>query len=285
MKRSLKLLWIGLKRHPSRFLKSWFLAYSAVWTIMSSFAFFFPVLRPTSWSLLVVGVLALMAIGSLLWGFYRVFPKRKVQIRMQSIDTTISVEFGDLFEAEGGKAIAVNEFFDSQLGEPVARRSLHGQLIERKFQDHPETFDKLVAEELRNEPFEEVERTGGNNKRYEIGTTAVIKIGAERFFFPALSKTDVGTFKAYCDVPILLKALDGLWSAVRTRAGGERVSVPLIGGGLSGIGLPPYQLLQMIILSIIIANKNDHIRSEICIFIARELMEEIDLDTLESQWS
>ncbi len=95
---------------------------------------------------------------------------------MQSIDTTINVEFGDLFEAEGGKAVAVNEFFDSRLGEPVARRSLHGQLIERKFQDDSERFDKLVAEELRNKPFEEVERTGGNNKRYEIGTTAVIRV-------------------------------------------------------------------------------------------------------------
>ncbi|MGI8866551.1 MAG: macro domain-containing protein [Rubrobacteraceae bacterium] len=79
--------------------------------------------------------------------------------------------------------------------------------------------------------------------------------------------------------------MDGLWSAVRTRAGGEPMSVPLIGGGLLSIGLPPYQLLQMIILSIIIASKNGHIRSEIRILIARGLMEEIDLDALESQWS
>lgn len=284
MKRSPKLLGIGLKRYPFRFFKSWFLAYSAVWTVTSSLAFFFPILRPSSWSFWVIVVLVLTVIGSLFWGFYRVLPLQSVQLRMQSIDTTINVEFGDLFKAEGGKAIAVNEFFDSQLGEPVARRSLHGQLIERKFQDHSERFDELIAEELKDETSEEVERPGGNKKRYEIGTTAVIGVGAEQFFLPALSKTDVDTYKAHCNVPMLLKALDGLWSAVRIRAGGERVSVPLIGGGLSGIGLPPYQLLQMLILSIIIANKSGHILSEIHIFIAPALREEIDLDTLDSQW-
>lgn len=285
MKFSPKLLRIGLKRHPLRFMKLWFLAYSAVWTITSSLAFFFPALRPSSLNLWVVSVLVLMALGSLLWGLCRVLPQQSVQIRMQSIDTTINVEFGDLFRAEGSKAIAVNEFFDSQLGDPVARSSLHGQLIEQKFQDHSEKFDELIVEELKNEPSKKVERPGGKNRKYEIGTTAVIKVGAERFFLPALCETDVGTHKAHCDVPMFLEALNGLWSAVRTRAGGEPVSVPLIGGGLSGIGLPPYQLLQMIILSIIIASKNGHIRSEIRILISREFMEEINLDTLESQWS
>lgn len=285
MKLSPKLLRIGLKRHPFRFIKLWFLAYSAVWTIISSLAFSFPALRPSSLNLGVVVVLVFIVLGSLVWGLYRVLPQQSVQIRMQSIDTTVNVEFGDLFKAEGSKAIAVNEFFDSQLGNPVARRSLHGQLIEGMFQDHSERFDELVNEELTDEAFEEIERPDGKNRQYKIGTTAVIKVGAERFFLPALCKTDVGTYKAYCDVPMFLKALDGLWSAVRTRAGGEPVSVPLIGGGLSGIGLPPYQLLQMIILSIIIANKNGHIRSEIHIIILQEYMEEIDLDTLESQWS
>lgn len=226
-----------------------------------------------------------MAIGSLLWGLYRVLPPSGVRIRMKSIDTTVHVEFGDLFKAPGSKAIAVTEFFDSQLGDPVARRSLHGQLIEQMFQDHPERFDNLVNEELRDEPFEEVQRPDGKKKRYEIGTTAVIDVGVEKFFLPALCKTDVSTYKAYCDVPMLLTALDGLWSAVRIRAGGQRVSVPLIGGGLSNIGLPPYQLLQLIILSIVMANKKGHIRSEIHIILASELMEEIDLNTIEGQWS
>ncbi len=285
MKQLFKYLGVGLKRHPFRFFKSWFLAYSATWTVLSSLAFFFPVLRPSSWSVWISLGLALMVVGSLFWGLYRVRSRRSVRIRIKSIDTTVEVMFGDLFEAEGLKAIAVNEFFDSTLGEPVARSSLHGQLIERMFQDRSEQFDKLVDEELRDILYEEAEHLPGKRRKYPIGTTVVVDAGADRFLLPALCNTDVDTYKAYCDIPMLLRALEGLWSTVRTRAGGQRVSVPLIGGGLSGIGLPPYQLLQLIILSIVMANKEGHIRSEIHIILERKLIDEIDLDTLESQWS
>lgn len=285
MKRTFRHLGVGLKRYPFRFFKSWFLAYSTAWTILSSLAFFFPALRPASWSVWVVIGLSLMVVVGLPWGLYRVYPQRRAQIRMKPIDATVEVEFGDLFEAQGMKAIAVNEFFDSQLGAPVARPSLHGQLIERIFQDRPEQFDQLIDKELRGIPFEEAERPAGRRKRYAIGTTPVIGVGAEQFLLPALCKTDVGTYKAYCDIPMLIKALDGLWSAVRNRAGGQPVSAPLIGNGLSGIGLPPYQLLQLMILSIIMANKEGHIRSKIRIVLDDELMEEIDLETLENQWS
>lgn len=285
MKQSFELMGIGLRRHPFRFFKSWFLAYSAMWTAISSLAFFFPVLRPTSWSVWVVlGLAAMFAIG-ILWGLYRIRPRQRARIHLKPVDTKIEVEYGDLFKVEGIKAIAVNEFFDSRLGEPVARSSLHGQLIERMFQDRTEQFDKLIDEELRSQSFEEVESIAGKKKRYPIGTTPIVDVGDERFLLPVLCKTDVDTYKAYCDVPILLTALDGLWSTVRNRAGGKRVSVPLIGSGLSGIGLPPYQLLQLIVLSIVIASKKGHIRSEIHIILSRELVGEIDLDTLENQWS
>ncbi len=286
MKQTFGHLTLGLKRYPFRFFKALFLAYSATFTVISSLAFFFPILRPSSWSAWAVILgLVLMIVGSIFWGLYRIYPRRTITIRMKAIDVTVEVKFGDLFEAPGIKAIAVNESFDSELGQPVARSSLHGQLIERMFQDHPEQFDKLIDETLRSIPFEEAERPSGKVRRYPIGTTAVVDAGVDRFLLPALCKTDVDTYKAYCDIPMLLRALEGLWATVRSRAGGQRVSVPLIGGGLSGIGLPPYQLLQLIILSIIMANKNGHIRSEIHIILARELMEEIDLDTLERQWS
>ncbi|MBA3475107.1 MAG: hypothetical protein H0T57_18110 [Rubrobacter sp.] len=219
VKRIIRYLGIGLKRYPLRFFKSWFLAYSAIWTILSSLAFFFPILRPTSWNVwIVLGLLSMVMVG-LLWGLYRVRPRRSVQIRMKPIDVTIEVAFGDLFTTQGIKAIAVNEFFDSSLGEPVARSSLHGQLIERMFQDRPEQFDELVDKELRSTQFEETKRSAGRKRKYPIGTTPVVDVGTERFLLPALCETDVETYKAYCDIPMLLMALDGLWSTVRTRAG------------------------------------------------------------------
>jgi hypothetical protein len=163
----------------------------------------------------------------------------------KSIDTAIEVEFGDLFEAHGPKVIPVNEFFDSELGDPVLPHSLHGQLIGRLLGGHPASIDALVEEELKGQAHEQVTRTKGKEKRYPIGTNPILKVGDERFFLLALCHTDLATLKASCDVPTLWKALTGLWSEGRTRAGGAPVSVPLIAGGLAGIGLPPSQLLQL----------------------------------------
>jgi hypothetical protein len=280
----LKRFGVWFRRQPSRFFISAFVAYSVIWTLLESLAFFIPSLKPEGW-LAFSGMLIAIGLISLGWGARRVSPPQHIKVRIKAINTTIEVEFGDLFEAQGLKVIPVNEFFDSELGEPVARRSLHGQLIERYFGSHPASFEALVDEELKDETSETITRKDGRDKRYPIGTTPVIKVGEDRYFLTALCHTDPSTCKACCDVPTLWRALTGLWSAVRIRAGGDPVSVPLIGGGLSGIGLPPFQLLQLILLSIVSANKESHIASTIHIVLPRDSFEEIDLNALVSHWS
>ncbi len=276
----LKRLVVGFRRQPFRFFASAFVAYSVVWTVLESLSFLFPSLKPEGWL-----TFSVMAFFSTCWGFSRILARQQIQLRIKSIDTTIEVGFGNLFESQGLKVIPVNEFFDSKLGQHVAPLSLHGQLINRHFGGHPASFETLVDEELKDETPEIITRTSGKEKRYPIGTTPVIKVGDERFFLPALCYTNVDNFKASCDVPTFWKALAGLWIAVRNQAGGEAVSVPLIGGGLSGIGLPPSQLLQLILLSIVSASKESHIASPICIVLPHDRFEEIDLNALDNHWS
>lgn len=280
----LKRFGVGFRRQPSRFFVSAFVAYSVIWTLLESFTFFAPSLKPEGWLTFAVMLIAigLISIG---WGAYRVLPPQRIEVHFNVINTTIEVEFGDLFEAQGIKVIPVNEFFDSEIGEPVAPSSLHGQLIERRFGSHSASFEALVDEELKDTTPETVTRKDGREKRYPIGTTPVIKVGEECFFLTALCHTDPVTCKAWCDVPTLWRALSELWSSVRNRAGGEPVSVPLIGGGLSGIGLPNSQLLQLIMLSIVSANKERHIASTILIVLPRNSFKEIDLNALTSHWS
>lgn len=269
---------LGLRRHFLQFVISGIFAYSTTWTVVSSLSLFFQGLRTASWAVLPI------VVGSLIFGLYWVYARQSIQIRINSLNTTINVAFGDLFKAPGMKVIPVNEFFDSQLGAPVSYLSLHGQLINHKFDNSPQNFDQQVSQDLQAAQYQKVPRKFGNTKKYPIGTTAVVEVRGDSFLLPAISRTNINTYKAYSDAPTLLTALEGLWSTVRTRAGGEPVSVPLIGTGLSGIGLPPYQLLQLIILSVIIANKEEHISSEIHIILDPKLMEEIDLETLDKQW-
>lgn len=280
LKRFFAGLMLGFRRHYWRFFATIVFIYSTIWTVLDSSAFFFPSFEPRGWR-----IAGLMLLAGILIGLWRVFPSRRAQIRIKAIDVTIEVEFGDLFESPHPKVVSVTEFFDSEIGQPVSPRSVHGQLINRCFGGQSAAFDAVVERELASEHYEDVPRSKGKNKRYRIGTTPLIQVGNDRFFLCALCHADTVTLKAYCDVPTLWEALDKLWSTVRNRAGGETVSLPLIGGGLSGIGLPPSQLLELILLSVVDFSKRQHIASPIHIVLSPECFEEIDLDMLERHWS
>ena len=88
--------------------------------------------------------------------------------------------------------------------------------------------------------------TSGNPKRYKIGTTASIDIGPKRYLLFAFAKTDINTLKAYATVHELWDALAGLWGSVTVRSNGEPVYIPLVGSGLSGVGLPARNILQIL---------------------------------------
>jgi len=201
MKQFIKQLAIGFSRQIWRFFASAFIAYSVIWTVLESLSLLFPTLKPEGWIYFLA-----MIVAGLVWGTYRVFPRQRIHLRFKAIDTTIEVEFGDLFQSQGLKVIPVNEFFDSDLGDHVSPRSLHGQLINRFFGSYPAAFDALVEKELKDKPHDSLNRKSGKEKRYPIGTTPVIKVDEDRFFLPGLCHTDINninTLKASCDVPTL----------------------------------------------------------------------------------
>ena len=58
-------------------------------------------------------------------GMGKVWKPSKIDICVANCNSTIEVVFGDLFEQDGIRVIAVNEFFDSELGKPVSDKSVH----------------------------------------------------------------------------------------------------------------------------------------------------------------
>lgn len=271
---------LGLRRNWFRVALTTFFVYSGLWTILESLSFLLSWLRPEGLSAFLA-----MAGAGLIVGIVRELPPLGIRLRNKAIDATVEVEFGDLFDSQDYKVIPVNEFFDSQLGNHVSPLSLHGQLIKRYFNGHAAQFEAQVDSSLKGEPYKVFARATGREKCYSIGTTPKIEVGDEVFFLPVLTHTDLSTLKASCDVPTLWEALMGLWKSVRNGAGGAPVAVPLIGGGLAGIGLPPSQLLDLILLSITSASKESPIGSTIHIVLSEKCFEEIDLRGLNKHWS
>jgi hypothetical protein len=270
----------GIRRHPLAWIVAAFLAYSALWTILDSVGSFFPPIGPKG----VAAYLSLVVV-SIAIGLWRSLPPTGVRFRIPTTNTILQIEFGDLFAAPGLRVVSVNEFFDSDLGDHVSPRSLHGQLLTRAFGGHPQSFDALVEQSLEGRPFEHVSRRSGRTRRYPLGTTAVIPVNNGRYLLPAVCKTDQSTLKASATVPELWIALEGLWGEARLAAGGDVVSLPLLGGGLAGIGLPPAQHLQLLILSVVSATKHQHITNEIRIILSPSCLDEIDLAPIQREWS
>jgi len=83
---------------------------------------------------------------------------------------------------------------------------------------------------------------------------------------------------------MLLDALDGLWKFARIKSDGEPLNLPLVGGGLSRIGLPARDLLNLIILSAIKETKVKEIAKTIRIVLHPSLFEEVDLREVKMHW-
>jgi hypothetical protein len=275
----LKAIWLGLKRRPGGFLVSMFLAYSAIWTVVESAAYFLVELKLQGGkyylTLLLLSIFAASA---------RAYQRSRIQFKVGHSNTAINVYFGDLFSSGGYQAIPVNEYFDSELGLPVSPNSLHGIVLERFFGGHPAAFDQLVSTDLAGKTAKTVTRTGGKSLSYPIGTTASIRTRSHHFLLFALCTTEQGTFKASAGLSELVTAFEGLCARARLTLGGEKLVVPLAGSGLAGIGLPPQHLLQVILLLLVNESKKAQFALEVDVVLHPGRFEEIDLHLIEALW-
>ncbi len=278
--RSLMDLWRGVSRHPWRTAGLSYLAFAALFTIFQAVNFFDKKIKFEG--LLYFAGLVLL---SIIFAFWRVWKPSKIQIEIDHTNTIIEVAFGDLFKSHGIKIISVNEFFDSKIGKPVSAKSLHGAFLKLGFGGHPESFDTQIDSELTKIPFDDVpQKVEGKTKKYPIGTTAVVTVNEDAYILFALSKTDPATCKASSDVTLMWVALHGAWQRARIESGGHDVNIALVGGGLSGLGLPTRDLLNLIILSAITETKSQEITRLIRIVLHRDRFEDLDLRDVKKHW-
>src|SRR5207253_9327562 len=142
---------------------------------------------------------------------------------------------------------------------PVSEKSVHGVFIRKCFGGGVESLDLQIEQELASSKFKHVDKAEGKAKRYSLGSTAVINVNGQRYLLFALTTVDPITLKADADVTMMWIGLHDVWQRARNECNGERLNLPLIGHGLSNIGLPPRDLLNLIILSVITEPKANQI--------------------------
>jgi len=276
---SLKDLWRGVVGHPWKTPVYVFTAFSVLFTIVKGINEFFPGVKIEGPFAFTVVILL-----SVVFGLKKVWKPSTADIKIANTNTTIEVIFGDLFAQDGIRAIAVSEFFDSKLGKPVSDSSLHGIFLKKCFGGHPEPFDKQVDEQLRDAAWTNIAKSEGKSKCYPIGTSVLIMVDKDRYIAFAFAKADPDTCKAYSDVTMMWVALSELWQRVRIESGGSPINLPLVGSGLSGLGLPTRDLLNLIILSAITETKAKQITQKIRIVLHRDRFDDLDLREVQAHW-
>lgn len=277
--KSLNDLWRGIYHHPLKTVQYIFTSFSVIFTLIKMITHFVPGIKIEGFIPLTVAML--ISVG---FGLKKIWKPSKIEIKVANSNTVIEVIFGDLFEQNGLRAIAVNNFFDSKIGKPVSDKSLHGMFLQKCFGGHPEPFDKQVDEQLKQVQSSEAKKIDGKTKSFPIGTTALVNVNQDRYLVFALSKTNPETCKASSNVSMMWDALHELWQRTRIESGGHDLNLPLIGSGLSGLGLPTLDLLNLIILSAITETKSKEVTQRIRIVMHRDRFDDLDLRDLKKHW-
>ena len=257
-----------------------FAAYGALWTAAEPLGAVLENCKPEG-----IYWYGAMISASIVLGLWKCWPKNHVEFKIPGSDSSIGIEFGDIFEDGSVVVIPVNEYFDGLLGDHVSETSLHGQFIKNVLGGQASTFFDLTSRDLKSAPSEEVHRENGRCAKYQIGTVARADVNGKRFLLAALSRTDVVSLKASATLHELWDCLAGIWNGVRNFSNGNSVKIPLLGSGLSGVGLPPKNLIEIIVTSFLYFTKEQKIADKVTLVLPDRLKREVDLITVKRSWT
>ena len=230
----------------------------------------------------ILSILIFLADGYLISGFL----KRKITVLSNSFDTTITVRFGDIFSHKGWTAISVNDFFDSIVDDDlVSRQSSHGAVISQFWHGDSHRWERQVHDDLENLEYEYVPRNRGNRKEYSIGTTARASASHHDFLFVALSQTNIDDNVTRARVEDLMVAVRGLLVKGRAVCANKPLIIPLLGSGLSRVGIKSELLVDLILAVAFEETKLSKITDSIVIVLPMDRRTEIDLRAISGSVS
>lgn len=147
--------------------------------------------------------------------------------------STVDIKVGDIFAQEGLKAIAFNEFFDTQVDDRIiSGTSINGVFITKHVPDLGVLNDHIDSYGFDPDAIEEdhVDRKEGRRTRYRLGTICVY----EDFLLTAFSKFD-STNKASLTMAEYLEFLIAFWDRVNRVYSQRSVSTTIFGSGITRI--------------------------------------------------
>lgn len=226
-----------------------------------------------------IGLLALIYLVTWIWSNNL----NKIDINVEGSDVTIKV--GDIFAEQGLKAIAFNEYFDTQVDNKIiAESSLNGIFI-NKYLDIPVLE---LDRHIEHYPFDDSEKLGinsarklGKKARHQIGTICVYK----EFLLTAFTKFDDEN-KAVLTMPEYLEFLINFWDKVNNVYAQKSVCTTIFGSGITRIkghkSISDEDLLKIMLWTFRISEMRFKHPARLTVVIHKEKIDKINLLDIKS---
>ncbi len=206
-----------------------------------------------------------------------------ININIEGSDVTIKV--GDIFQQPGLKAIAFNEYFDTQVDNTlIGQKSLNGVFITKELKEPISELNRHIE----NYAFEENEfleinnsRKQGKQKKYQIGTICVYK----DYLLTAFSKFDQNN-KAQLTMPEYLEFMINFWDKVNKVYAQKSVSTTIFGSGITRIkghkNIADEDLLKIMLWTFRISEMRFKYPAKLTIVIHKDKIKQINLLDIKS---
>ncbi len=247
----------------SGFGKTFLAALGGLWLIVDPITFLSPDSVPKG-----ADKFALLLVFAMVIAIWFAWPRRVVSASIPGADVKVTILVGDLFDAKDNVVIGVNDVFDTHIGDDIiSPRSVQAQFVQNRLDGSVPAFDRLIEAALEGTTFEvDPQKTRGKNARYPMGTVIETSQKGIRHFLSAYCRMGAN-LKAQTSVCTLIHALDELWEKVRNSGQNQGVSMPVLGSDFGRIGLTQTQLIQILVLSFVNANRLQHVAPELTIYV------------------
>jgi hypothetical protein len=225
-------------------------------------------------------VLMLFTTYIIMW----IIANRQTKTTLNINNSTLTIKTGDIFEEEGLKVIAFNEYFDTQVDNRIiAENSLNGEYIKSKITDLNE-FDNLINNDAHlNERVLDTNnsRHYGKKKRYSLGTVFQHK----DYVLTAFSKFD-NENRAFLYMNDYINFLINFWNEIDIIYAGRSISIPLLGSGITRFkgfdSVTEQELLELLIWSFKVSRIKFTYPSQVSIIIHESKRDKINFYNLKN---
>lgn len=223
---------------------------------------------PNTLNLGNTGLIAI-ALFSIIGAILKAWPRFSISRAFPVPSIEIIIKEGDIFDATGNVVIGMSDTFDTEKGEIIKPSTVQGQFLTKIYNDDRNRLDTDFETALATfESTVDEAKTKGKQKRYPIGTTAVLNVEAKRYFCIAYSVMN-NDFHAQSSINMLSQSLDALWTSIRTKGQNEGISMAIIGSDTARVGhiASHADLIKLIITSFVLTSREKVIAPSLTLYI------------------